>query len=490
MVTYVGDTFKTDTKFKTLNPEWNMKFPFVLDERFVNSEKKTVNFRVMDKDRFGGDDFEGDVVVDATQLPNVDNQPITLPLNNVTHGTITVSFHVKMCSKTPIRKLNLPKSIIDTESLFRATRNSWLTGVVKYPMSRYEINAELERLGQVSQNLSEKSPRGSSSGNSFSFCIPKWREDRVNDHLIVLRTDVEEIFGYNPSVVDFVRAELIVGEEEASSPRDLFENHVKSIVNNCDFSKATWSEVKLTHHKFHTVSFSGELDISERVTKETANYPDVLKRQYQSTCQVHCKTHVVALGGNTCFAYTYVSNCGSPYWSSMEELADHSTPPVACNLFENLFCDVSDCLWIKCPFGWEFKKSERVEESSHLTSPIHGKKQQVDCFELKKLSGSNSIVELAKLQLEHVESKPQFKMVKAVTSTERTVNDKKKKPFAEFEVQYKDGENTISQFTVVTETSVGNIWMISYETSTQKAVNRDVFDMVLGTIKHDENVKH
>jgi len=86
-VTNLSKKYKTHKIKKTLNPVWNESFQF--DVKGLNDHD--IHFRVMDWDKIGKDDPEGDVILSLSSLDFIGKEEATdmwLNLQNTESGSI------------------------------------------------------------------------------------------------------------------------------------------------------------------------------------------------------------------------------------------------------------------------------------------------------------------------------------------------------------------------------------------------------------------
>ncbi|KAG2378836.1 hypothetical protein C9374_007984 [Naegleria lovaniensis] len=539
ITTYQGFSHKTSVKKETLNPQWNETISIPLHPLDIYSDA-CIYFKVMDKDLVN-DDFEGDYTLKFKDIPNLDGIPFECKLENIEQGILCLACQVKFHARTCISDLKLPSSSSNTttilrEQFYKTTRNSWLLGSVKYPMSRLEIETELEKHMCNNNSHSAKTILSSAtSAIASSFTSPKspmsprsprrtrdpikWQQVRISETLMEILTEAECFYGCmmnTPSsglIVDRVRVELVLAQDFSQSHSQILEHHLQQQVlktNTCTTGINTWKSVSFNESSEKTLNsernrrmeclkqFSGEFQVKD-------------KAQNLRTTKVNGKAYSIPIGNCSLLSFVYLSNCGMPFESSFDEMVlQKAVPPTRNTLFTPLHCDIHDSLWLKWPCGWDFE-----EESCQLVSPIQKSGKGVDRFmatHLISTSFSSSSVStsmtknsniLQQLALEYLQSLKSSSPVRNVNirknlhsverpisggTTQQSEKGSTVRDFVEFEIEYNMDESSLKLYRIgsVTNTFGENYWLLSYESSSETFPNRDVFECVLGQIKYDE----
>nr|CAG4716266.1 unnamed protein product [Naegleria fowleri] len=533
ITTYSGFSHKSSVKKETLNPQWNETISIPLNDSDIALDA-SIYFKVMDKDLVN--DFEGDFTLKFKDIPNLDGIPFDCKLQDIEKGILTIACQVKFFSRSSISQLNLPSSIQNRECFYKTTRNSWLLGCVKYPMSRFEIEKSIKNSSFMgNSNESPRSPRNTPIPREI-----KWQQvHSSSETLLEILTEAESYYGFTGGsvLVDRVRVELVLSQQvvkDETAPLSLvFEKHLQQHVlkkntfsKTCSWKNVTKEESILFSNTCSTTATteqqkSGTLITSMQYLKsfsgEFEKRNGVALNDIQNSTTVCGKAYVIPIGHCSMLSLTYLSNCGMPFDSSFDEMVHRCMPPSRNTLFSPLHCDIHDSLWLKWPCGWDYE-----ETSMHLLSPIHTSGNGTDRFmatrmtrklsTLSSSTSSNPVISqkhiLYQLALEHLQELQQssdfrnVKIRKDLQHVERqnssgTPLDKSIRDFVEFEIEYmlnnktsnEEKDVTLYRICSVLNTYGENCWVLGYESSSNHFPNRDVFECVLGQIKYDEMKK-
>ena len=340
-------------------------------------------------------------------------------------------------------------------------------------MSRTEIGIEVDKT--LSKNAS---PRQLSNKD-------RWTEFKLEDHLLDIVTPLET-FLENPAFVDRIRVELITySGTEATDVREACETHLESTMTK--FKKgSSWKTINNNSKSFEMLNgFTGFITLKNK-GKE-------LK------VAVTGKMYAILIGHNSILTYSYLSNCASPYESSLEECVFKSMPPKESTLFTSLYCDIADSLWLRHPFGWVYQEKD-YSELSYLYSPVHIKKSAIDQIIVEQITNDQfkSLEDLSNQHLNHLTSTlKNVKIISPVKKRERfnpsltvsTTNISGSRLFYEFEISYQKEDTTLTRIVNLTTTFGRNFWFLSYETSTKSQINKETYECTISQIRFDESKK-
>ncbi|EFC36297.1 predicted protein [Naegleria gruberi] len=529
------------------SPGGGMMMPFSIPNDLNPLSTSTFNFKIMDYDMFSSDENEGDVSLKLTSIPNIYDLPVNLVLENTEKGSLSVAFKMKCAPRFSINELKLSKPIKKGDFV-KSSRYSWLIGTVNYPLSPWEMGPELnknwekaqEELMELLENSDALEPppvekrrsrRFSLKRNSKNLsskmgalfaneCLPRWREERqVNNAIYCLATDVEHCFQHNPAVVDRVFVMLLVG---CNSQNDPFEDIQKGLENELHISNATFkdkgttNEVKSLIKKedansrrtFHIISFKADFDVTEQVNRLEAKYPRYLHSQFPVKLGVEGKIYSLDIGCNAKLLYVYVSNCGKPNLTPFVELVANSVPSSSATLFESLFLDIDETLWIKCPYGWEYKEEE-VKPNAKLDSPMQlrahkeGKTLSIDNFLMKKLKietvnppDESALLNLASQQLSLLSEQHNNFLQISAPEKKRFVSSNKREIFvylSECEYELKnppeltpESMKKITHIEALVNTTGNHVWSLTYSSNLGGGY-KQLFQTILSEIKTAED---
>ncbi|KAF0984363.1 hypothetical protein FDP41_007540 [Naegleria fowleri] len=569
-------TAKTSIKKKTLNPNWNETFNISLTEQWMksipspNTKSPTspptvtpslstqfdpaanlfstsyLSFKVMDWDKFSSDDEEGDYVLKLNSIPDFSDASVSMKLNHAEHGVLNVGFKLKCTPRPSLNEMVLVKPVKRADFV-RSTRNSWLTGSVIYPLSPWELVPEMHRVWEKAQEDlidmldshnsvtdNDNSSNSNSSGRvSRRFSLrrnsknltqklstvlagenfPKWKEERSNSSsTVTLSTDAEYYFMGNPSIVDRVFVQLLVGCHENQIFQDILNGLERDLkIINVKYNDEGMQQVRSNIRKedensrknFLVMSIVADLDIRDAVAKLDGKIPKSLHTQYPSKVNVEGSIYVLDIGCHAKLLYVYISNCGKPNIVPFVELVGNSIPSSSSTLFESLYLDLDDSLWVKCPYGWEHHESGE-KTNSYLISPIQkrafeeGKSFCIDRFAMKKLDvlvpevTEPILSNMSQAKLDSVmNSHNKCEIKKPVERRVFTNSSKKEIVTFMFELEYDlrdDSTATVNRVThieALINTTGSCVWSLSYLSNLDSGY-RGLFETIISEIKTAE----
>ncbi|KAL9657032.1 hypothetical protein ABK040_014580 [Willaertia magna] len=333
----------------------------------VDLYKNQIYFKVMDQDQFKlKDDFEGDFILPFYNFCNVNGEPYDLPLNNTKSGTLRIATTVKFYKR----------DFSFHEKLVKFTRKNLLTGSVIYPDFK-PVNNNNNNSGTDNSTPRKSLQKQTTKNNFFSGIItsavgtnstgsgngntgkssvldstvnlkngnyePQFKEEKLTENCILLKTDVEDLLNFNLNIIDKIKIELLVG---FYNDLNLFIlNYLNKNYGNVKIEKinqqSRWGGFKEVNFVIENLNTNLNTNLNNNTNKENNNLKDI-----------NGKIFILDIGNNSLITYTYLSNCGQPNLNTFYNITQKSEPPNSKNLFEILYKDIHDTLWLKNPFGW------------------------------------------------------------------------------------------------------------------------------------------
>nr|CAG4715832.1 unnamed protein product [Naegleria fowleri] len=300
-----------------------------------------VKFQVWDKDFLGDDDFCGSAELSASHILNSDNSKFTLKLKHVKSGELILTAQFKFSSLCDYPNeedtLNDEKDVVNSKRYSTTTDLNDLVHVVR---EHDAVTTNLPNLNfqqetpHTTMNALESvhsTPISSSNYQKSEFIkyignitYPLgWKVEKIDEMRILCRSPTELFDEYHRS--DFFKIELEVGL------LDMREVYVTSSGKFKNFTEIPLeSSSKLGYH-YYTFLFQYE---------ESGN------KLFQYVC-------VIDIGSACAIVVRYISNCALKNQHLVHQVVANSDFVKGSQMFNVIYWDVFEHLWVRIPFGWQ-----------------------------------------------------------------------------------------------------------------------------------------
>ncbi|KAG2387410.1 hypothetical protein C9374_001742 [Naegleria lovaniensis] len=272
-----------------------------------------VKFQVWDKDFLGDDDFCGSAELSASSILNSDNSKFTLKLKHVKSGELILTAQFKFSSlcdypnddsidhHIPIASGNDLKTLDDSSNSTISLENVHSTLISS---SNYQKSEFIKYIGNLTYPLG-------------------WKLEKIDEMRVLCRSPTELFDEYHR--YDFFKIELEVGL------LDMREVYVTSSGKYKNFTEIPLeSSSKLGYH-YYTFLFQYE---------ESGN------KLFQYVC-------VIDIGSACAIVVRYISNCALKNQHLVHQVVANSELVKGSQMFNVIYWDVFEQLWVRVPFGWQ-----------------------------------------------------------------------------------------------------------------------------------------